>query len=337
MMDDDLFALMFMLAAGGCCAWIAWLAWRARAPDGVERRIRSAARAPVAAARMARAAHGGSGGATHNPGVAGLQLTPALARWWQSLRRRWRVLLWLRRLMTAAGSSVNVNAFLVWSTGLGLSALLLAEWFDAPSVITLATMAGASLLPLMRLLKRRGSRWQAIEAQLPESLDGMARAMQAGQAFSRALRAAGQEGPQPIAQEWRSVADEINFGLSEEAALTNLAVRVPLPDVRYFAAAVLIQREAGGNLAQLLTNLSALVRERSALRGAVRVMSAEGRISAWILGTMPFVIAALVSVMNPKFLSVLWTDPLGTYLVWAALSSMTLGVLWMRSVIRVQF
>ena len=253
------------------------------------------------------------------------------------MRRRWRVLLWLRRLMAAAGATVNVNAFLVWSTGLGLCALLLAESFDAPSLLTFAVTVSASLLPLLRLLNRRGSRWEAIEAQLPESLDSMARAMQAGQAFSRALRAAGQEGPQPIAHEWRSTADEINFGLSEEAALTNLAARVPLPDVRYFVAAVLIQREAGGNLAQLLSNLSALVRERSAFRGSVRVMSAEGRISAWILGSMPFAIAALVSLMNPQFLSVLWTDPLGTYLVWAALGSMSLGVLWMRSVIRVQF
>ena len=90
-------------------------------------------------------------------------------------------------------------------------------------------------------------------------------------------------------------------------------------------------------MTQLLSNLSALVRDRVALRGAVQVMSAEGRISAWILGTMPFVIAALVSVMNPKFLSVLWTDPLGVALVWAALGSMTLGALWMRSVIRITF
>ena len=336
-MDDDLLALGLMLAAGLCCAWAGRLAWRSRAPDGVEQRIRSAARAPMAAAR---GAHGGAGTALHMAGVggiAGLRLPPAVARGWQSLRRRWRVLVWLRRLMAAAGSTVNVNAFFLWSSGLALGALVLAEGFDAPSVVVLAATAGAVLLPLARLLKRRGSRWETIEAQLPESLDAMARAMQAGQAFSRALRTAGQEGPQPIAQEWRSAADEINFGLSEEAALTNLAARVPLPDLRYFVAAVLIQREAGGNLAQLLTNLSAMVRERSALRGSVRVMSAEGRISAWILGTMPFVIAALVSVMNPKFLSVLWTDPLGVYLVWTALGSISLGVLWMRSVIRVQF
>ena len=103
-----------------------------------------------------------------------------------------------------------------------------------------------------------------------------------------------------------------------------------------FAMAVLIARQAGGNLAQLMLHLSALVRERIALRGSVRVMSAEGRLSAWILGILPFVIAALVGLMNPAFLRVLWTDPAGLNLVWLALGGIGLGVLWMRSIIRIR-
>ena len=325
-MDDDLVLAALIALAGSCCVGVGALAWRSAAPRGVEQRIRSAARTPVMAARSVAERR-----------LPRLHFPAGVARLLQALRGRWRGWLWLHRLITAAGATSSVQAFLIWSAGCGTGVLLLADWLDGPLALTLVLAAGAALLPLLRLLRQRARRWEAIEAQLPDALDTMARAMQAGQAFSRALRMAGTEGPLPIAREWRITADEINFGLSEEAALANLAARVRLPDMRYFVAAVLIQREAGGNITQLLSNLSALVRERVALRGAVQVMSAEGRISAWILGTMPFVIALLVSVMNPKFLSVLWTDPLGVALLWAALGSMTLGALWMRSVIRITF
>ena len=139
----------------------------------------------------------------------------------------------------------------------------------------------------------------------------MTRALQAGHAFTSALKMAGEEMVDPVAGEFRTVHDEVNFGVSLEQALTHLSERVPLTDLRYFVVAVLIQRESGGNLTEILGNLSRLIRERLKLLAKIKVLSAENRMSAWILGLMPFFLAGVLYLANPKFMSPLWTDPIG--------------------------
>jgi tight adherence protein B len=119
-------------------------------------------------------------------------------------------------------------------------------------------------------------------------------------------------------------------------ALTNLAVRIPLTDLRYFVLAVLIQRESGGNLAELLGNVSRLTRARLKLQGQARVLSAEGRMSAWILGLLPLAMLGIMSVTNYAYISVLWKDPSGVKLLWTCAAMMTMGVIWMRSVVRIR-
>jgi tight adherence protein B len=146
----------------------------------------------------------------------------------------------------------------------------------------------------------------------------------------------GEEAQDPIAGEFRIVHDEINFGVAVPTALTNLANRVPSPDMRYFVIAVLIQRETGGNLTELLGNISSLIRERLKLLGKVRVLSAEGRMSAWILCALPFALAGVINIVHPKFMAVLWTDPMGLNMIYAALVMMVLGALWMRKIIRIR-
>jgi tight adherence protein B len=128
----------------------------------------------------------------------------------------------------------------------------------------------------------------------------------------------------------------MNFGMGLSEALARLTQRVPLDDLRFFMIAVLIQREAGGNLAELLDNIASIVRARLKLLGQVRTLSAEGRLSAWILGLMPFVMAGVLDMSNPGFMRVLWTDPVGVKLVGGALSAMAMGVLWMRKIIRIR-
>jgi tight adherence protein B len=130
--------------------------------------------------------------------------------------------------------------------------------------------------------------------------------------------------------------DEMNFGVPTHTALARLAERVPLADVSYFAAAVMIQRESGGNLAELLDKIAAIVRERLKLHGEVRTLSAEGRLSAVILTTLPFAVAVVVNLVNPGFMAVLWNDPSGMRMVGTALFMMALGVLWMRSIVRIR-
>jgi tight adherence protein B len=175
-----------------------------------------------------------------------------------------------------------------------------------------------------------------ISQALPDALDLMARSMQAGHAFTSALQVAAKDCPPPLSYELRAVFEEINFGISTAQALQALAVRVASEDVRYFVVAVVIQSETGGNLAEILKNTAHLIRERQKIAGIVRVLSAEGRISAVILSLLPFALAAGMSLLNPGFISRLWTDPMGLQLVYISLTLMAFGILWMWRLIKIR-
>jgi tight adherence protein B len=194
----------------------------------------------------------------------------------------------------------------------------------------------AATMPFLYVLRTRTKRTRTLEKQLPDALDLMARALKAGHALASALQMVGDEAQDPIAAEFRVVHDEINYGVSVETALLNLANRVPSTDMRYFVVAVLIQRETGGNLTEVLGNLSHLIRERLRLLAKVQVLSAEGRLSGWVMGCLPFVVAAIINVLNPEFMSVLWTDPAGLKVVYLMLFLMVVGALWMRKIIRIR-
>jgi tight adherence protein B len=146
----------------------------------------------------------------------------------------------------------------------------------------------------------------------------------------------GDEMKDPIGQEFRTLFDETNYGVPQQEALLRLADRVPVPDLGYFVVAVMIQRESGGNLAELLEKIGSIVRERLKLLGSVRTMSAEGRLSAWILIALPFVTGALINIITPDFMKILWTDPAGQQLAGGALVIMAIGVAWMRNIIQIR-
>ena len=190
-------------------------------------------------------------------------------------------------------------------------------------------------LPFIYVYRKRRNRLRKIGVQLPDALDLISRALRAGHAFPSALQMVGEELPEPIGGEFRITHDEVNFGVSLQQAMQNLSVRVPSTDLRYFVIAVLIQRETGGNLAEVLNNLSTLIRERLKLLMKVQVLSAEGRLSAWILSILPFALAGVINVINPGFMAVLWTDVAGTKMIVAALIMMAIGTLWMRKIIRI--
>ena len=204
--------------------------------------------------------------------------------------------------------------------------------------MTFSLLLGGILasLPWFWLAHKRTKRIELFERQIPEALDLMGRALRAGHAFSTAVKMVGDEMSEPIAREFRTMFDETNFGVPQNEALVRLADRVPVEDMRYFTIAVMIQRESGGNLAELLDNIASIVRARLKLLGEVRTLSAEGKLSAWILGLLPFCVAALINILNPEFMTVLWTDPVGLRMVGGALLMMVLGVLWMRKIIRIR-
>jgi tight adherence protein B len=198
----------------------------------------------------------------------------------------------------------------------------------------LAMIAGS--LPLLFVAWRRTKRLDTIQRQLPDALDLMTRALRAGHAFSSALKMTAEEVAEPAATEFRTVHDEVNFGVSLQQALTHLSDRVPITDLRYFVVAVLIQRDSGGNLTEILSNLSRLIRERLKLYARIRVLSSEGRMSAWILGLMPFAMAALLNAMNPEFMSVMWKDPIGITMTQYLLTMMVFGVLVLSKIVKIR-
>lgn len=242
----------------------------------------------------------------------------------------------LDRLLLQAGSRSTVSHVLAACALTGLAGLVTGLLLRWSWFLTLPLALVLAFLPVARLMLQRQRRLRLLEAQLADALDLIARALRAGHSFLSALGMVGEEASEPIAGEFKTVFDEISFGISTEHALNDLAKRVPVPDLRYFVMAVLIQRETGGNLAELLDNLARLIRERFKLLAKVRVLAAEGKLSAWILTALPFFVAGAVQIMNPQYLSTLYTDPMGIRMVFVALAMIVVGIFAMWRIIEIR-
>ncbi|MFD2365562.1 type II secretion system F family protein [Pseudoduganella sp. GCM10020061] len=240
------------------------------------------------------------------------------------------------RLLLQADLRWSSGRLMLTCLGAGALGMFVARGILAqPATVTLGAGALMAALPVAYVLRRRAKRLQRLERQLPDALDLLTRALRAGHAFSAGLQMIGDEMPQPIASEFNFTHDEINFGVSMEQALINLSERVPLTDLRYFVVSVVIQRDSGGNLTEVLSNLSRLIRERLKLMGRVRVLSAEGRMSAWILAVMPFALAGLLQAFNPEFMKPMWSDPIGITILQYLSAMMVLGILLLRKITRI--
>jgi len=258
--------------------------------------------------------------------------SPRLQRWLMSLPRIGGLDRWLEQ----SGSSWTVAQLLSYCGLVVLCILALAPLLPVPMPLVLLAALLTGMLPILHVMSLRRKRLKQLEAQLPDAVDMISRALRAGHSFSGALGMVGQEIKAPIGPEFRTTFEEINYGVALDEAMTNLAMRVPVNDLRYFVIAVLIQRESGGNLAEILDTIGNMVRERLKLFDKIRVLSAEGKMSAWVLGLLPFGTAGMILVVNPDFMKVLWKDPIGLKMIAVALSMMVLGVLWMRKIIRIR-
>lgn len=239
----------------------------------------------------------------------------------------------IERLLHQAGMQWSVGRLAITCAIFPPLVLMLAMFSQAPLPVIAMLALLSSALPVLYVRRKRAKRLRQLERQLPEACDMLARALRSGHAFSLAIDMVGTEFAEPMGGEFRTTFDEINYGISLNDALANLAMRVPIRDLRYFVIAVLIQRETGGNLAEVLDGITVLIRERFKLFDKVRVLSAEGRLSAWVLGLLPFIVGTLMMFLNPGFLSVLWEDPMGLKMMMAALASMAVGVMWMARVV----
>jgi tight adherence protein B len=209
--------------------------------------------------------------------------------------------------------------------------------FESPVVLKcLVFGCGLAWLPMMYVRKARTKRLDEMESQLPDALDFLARSMRAGHAFTISLEMAGDEMADPLGQEFRALFNEQNLGAPLERSLLNFSKRVPLADIRFFSSAVLLQRQTGGNLGEVLGRLSHIIRERFRLKGQVKATSAHGRLTATILTLLPIATLGGLMVVSPGYLSPMWTDPIGRKLVMFGVTCILLGNAVIRKIIKIR-
>jgi tight adherence protein B len=240
------------------------------------------------------------------------------------------------KLVVQANVRWPLGVFLLLCPTIALTAYLLFSLLTRSHAMGIFTGIIAGTAPFGYLYFKKRQRVRKFERQLPDALDLMARSLRAGHAFSGGLAMVAEEFDDPAGTEFLRVINEINFGASLDQALKNLTDRVDLPDLRFFTVSVIIQRETGGNLAEILESIARLIRERFKLLGKIRALSAEGRLSGIILVGLPFLVAFALSIVSPTYLPALFNDPAGRTIVIVALFMMGLGVLIIRRIVNIR-
>jgi len=241
-----------------------------------------------------------------------------------------------RLLLEQAGIQRPVGFFVLLTLVLPAAGFMVGSWTSLPVIIFVPASLLLGGIPYLYVRLKKSRRIERFQAQLPEAMELMARALKAGHAFPGGLKMVADEMDDPIGGEFRKTLSEINLGVDVTTALKNLADRVDCPDLRFFVISVIIQRETGGNLAEILENIASLIRERFKLHGRIRVLSAEGRFSAIVLIGIPFFVVIALAFLNPEYIRVLLTDPVGKLLVGFAISLMVLGIFVMKRMIAIK-
>jgi tight adherence protein B len=242
----------------------------------------------------------------------------------------------LKRMLDQADLHITPSRLLMFSFMAGLLGALAASVLTV--FIPLMILAGlvTASIPFLHVWYKRKKRLEAFLEHLPDTLDLMSRALSAGHAFPESLHMVSLEMPEPIATEFRKAYEEQNLGLSMKLALENLTQRIPLLDLKMCVTAVLIQRETGGNLAEILEKVAYTIRERFRILGDLKTLTTSSRMSAWLLCGLPIFIAVVVTIMNPDYMSVLWKDQRGHYLIAAALFLQITGMLIVRKILNIK-
>ena len=242
----------------------------------------------------------------------------------------------LKRMLDQADLHITPSRLIMFSFMAGMLGALAASVLTV--FIPLMIMAGiiCAALPMAHVYYKRKKRFDQFLEQLPDALDLISRALSAGHAFSEALHMVSVEMPNPIATEFRKAYEEQNLGLSVKLALENLTARMPILDLKMCVTAILIQRETGGNLAEILEKVAYTIRERFRILGDLKTLTTSSRMSAWLLCALPIFVAVMVTVMNPDYMSVLWKDPRGHYLIAAAMFMQVTGMLIVRKILKIK-
>ena len=242
----------------------------------------------------------------------------------------------LKRMLDQADLHITPSRLVMFSVMAGILAAIAVSMISISiPLIALSGLIAASI-PFVHVWWKRRNRFNAFLEHLPDALELMSRALSAGHAFSESLHMVSQEMPEPIAGEFRKTYEEQNLGLSLKLALENLTERIPLLDLRMCVTAVMIQRETGGNLGEILEKVAYTIRERFRIMGDLKTLTTSSRLSAWLLCALPIFVAIAVTVMNPDYMSVLWKDPRGHYLIAAALFMQITGMLIVRKILNIK-
>lgn len=242
----------------------------------------------------------------------------------------------VNRLLQQADAQYTLGVYVLLSFLLASAGVLIGSLITSSHMVLILFAVILGMIPFLYIYIKKKHRMEKFQRQLPDALDLIARALKAGHAFTGGLRMVADELGDPIGTEFEKTLNEINFGVGVPEALKNLPNRVDCPDLRFFIISVILQRETGGNLAEILEKISYLIRERFKLKGHIQVLAAEGKLSAVILIALPFVIAFALYVLNPGYIKTLFIDPLGKILTLFALFMMAIGIFVMKRMITIK-
>lgn len=241
----------------------------------------------------------------------------------------------IRYFINQSGHQLLAYRFVIFSAASGLLAALITWNVTQLWILVIAAFVGGCFLPFLKINFDRNQRLAKFEEQLPDAIDVMKRALQAGHPFNESLHLVGEELEEPIKSEFSKTFAELNYGGDLKWALLGLLERIQSVNVMALVTAVLVQRETGGNLAEILANLSNIIRGRFRFHRKVRTLSAEGRMSAWILALVPFVMFAMIHFTTPTYLPILVESEIGIQLCVGAFLAMIVGMIWIRKIIRI--
>lgn len=252
------------------------------------------------------------------------------------LEQVWKQARGIRLLLEQAEISFTVTQMAAVSAVLGGLGLFIAVSFRMPMALW-PVMAGAGMAaPWAWVLWRRKRRLKAFAAQMPEAMDMLARALRAGQSLAAGIGLVGKEMPPPLGKEFARVFEEQNLGLSLEESLRDLTDRVPNMDLKFFATAVILQKQTGGDLAEILEKIATLIRQRFQIYGQVQALTAEGRLSGVVLMILPIFLFFAMYYLNPDYVMVLFTDPLGKRMLLVGVTMQLIGALVIRKIVNIK-
>lgn len=242
----------------------------------------------------------------------------------------------IKRMIDQADSQITVMRLVLFSLTAGVLAFLAVSMLSASYLLMGLFGVIAAVLPFGHIAMKRKKRLKRFLQLLPDALDLMARGLSAGHAFTEALQMVGTEMPEPIATEFRKTYEEQNLGLSLKLALENMVQRIPLLDLRMCVTAVLIQRETGGNLSELLEKVAHTIRERFRIMEDLKTLTLSSRWSAWLLCGLPILLAIYISLVNPDYMEVMWRDPRGHKLLVVAAIMQVLGMIMVQKIMKIK-